>query len=594
MPVTTDHLAAMILDSAHRFSARPAMRYQDGGVWRSITYAELGVRVTAAAKALVEAGVQAGEMVGIFSPNRPEWTIADFAILRIGAVSVPIYATSTATQVQYVLNDAGISVLFVGAQTQYDRVVVAGHTLPGLTRVVAFDDGTTISGDQSEHFGDFLARGRGSSLDDEMRSRLEATTTGDMATLIYTSGTTGDPKGAVLTHANFFHQFRALDDRFDVGPSDTSLCFLPLSHVYERAWSFYVLRSGAENCYVVDPRRVVETMAEVRPSTMVSVPRLYEKIHATVIDRVERGSAIKAGLFRWAIRVGGNYQHRVSTGAAVSPLLRAEHALADRLVLSKIRDVVGGEKNVLSAGGAPLLKEIEEFFFAAGLFICQGYGLTETTAMLTCNYPAAFRFGTVGTPVMGTEIRIAPDGEIQVRGGNVMTGYYGRPDDTAAAFDDGWFKTGDVGTVDSDGFLRVTDRIKDLIITSQGKNVAPQPVEALLSSDLYIEQIVIIGDRRKYLCALIEPAFPMLERYAEEHGIAYSSWEDLVERPEVLALYDSRIAELSRELASYEQVKRYTLMSKEFTLEGGEMTPTMKLRRRVIEKEYADVIDSMY
>ena len=542
----------------------------------------------------MDSGVQAGDRVGIFSPNRPEWTIADLAVLSVGAVTVPLYATITAKQAEYVVNDARISLLFVGDQQQYDKVVGTMASTPTLRHVVAFDRFTVLAEAAAEHFADLLARGADSTSDPEVDARLTAGRRDDLATLIYTSGTTGAPKGAALTQANFLHQFEALDERFNVGPGDVSLCFLPLSHVYERAWTFYVLNSGAENCYLTDPKVVVEAMAEVRPTVMVSVPRLYEKIYATVIDRVERGSAAKAKLFHWAVGVGGRYQRRAFAGEPVAPLLRAQHAVADRLVLSKVRDVVGGDKKVLAAGGAPLLKDIEEFFFAAGLLICQGYGLTETTAMLTCNYPRAFRFGSVGTPVLGTELRIAPTGEIQVRGGNVMTGYFGKPEETVAAFEDGWFKTGDVGRIDADGFVYVTDRIKDLIITSQGKNVAPQPLEALLSSDPYIEQVVIVGDRRKYLSALIEPAFPILERYAAEADIAYDSRADLVALPEIRALYDSRLIELSRELAGYERVKRFTLMPDEFTQESGELTPTMKLKRRVVEQKFAAEIDAMY
>jgi len=590
----TDHLAAMIRDNGRRFATRPAMRFKDSDSWHSISYAELGDRIRSTSKALVEAGVRAGDMVGIFAANRPEWTITDFAILGVAAVSVPIYATNTAAQAAYVVNDADISVIFVGDQTQYDKIVAARQTMPRLTRVIVFDESTSLTGDDSEYFADFLARGAASARGDEVDARVDAAAADDIATLIYTSGTTGDPKGAILTHANFFHQFRALDDRFALDPDDTSLCFLPLSHVYERAWSFYVFLSGAQNCYVLDPRLVVDAMAEVRPSLMVSVPRLYEKIHATVVDRVERGSAAKAKLFHWAIRVGGAYQGLRAKGDPVGPVLRAEHAVADRLVLWKIRDVVGGEKKVFSAGGAPLSEDIEEFFFAAGLLICQGYGLTETTAMLTCNYPGAFRFGTVGTPVLGTDLRIGAGGEIQVRGGNVMTGYYGKPEETAAAFEEGWFRTGDVGTVDSDGFVRVTDRIKDIIITSQGKNVAPQHIESLLGADPYIEQVVVIGDRRKYLSALVEPAFPMLERYAEENGIGWTSRAELVARPQVRAFYDQRIAQLSQELANYERVQRFTLVSTEFTQESGELTPTLKLKRKVVEESFADVIDTMY
>lgn len=595
--MTSGQLATAILGgsaSSGARASRPAMRYVVGTTWLSISHAELARRVRVVAKALVDSGVTPGEHVGIFSPNRPEWTIADLAVLSIGAVTVPLYATSTAKQAEYIVNDAGISVLFVGEAAQYEKVLETMAETPHLRQLVVFDDRTTLTDESSEHFADLLVRGEASSSDAEVERRLLATVPADVATLIYTSGTTGPPKGAILTHANFLHQFEALDQRFNVVPDDVSLCFLPLSHVYERAWTFYVLKSGAENCYLLDPRAVVETMAEVRPSVMVSVPRLYEKVHAAVVDRVERGPTVRAKLFRWALGVGGRYHRLVFAGSAVPPWLRAEHAVADRLVLAKIRDVVGGDKKVFAAGGAPLAKEIEEFFFAAGLLICQGYGLTETTAMLTCNYPRAFRFGSVGTPVLGTELRIATDGEIQVRGGNVMTGYFGKPAETAAAFEDGWFRTGDVGTIDQDGFLFVTDRIKDLIVTSQGKNVAPQPLEALFSGDPYIEQLVIIGDRRKYLTALVEPAFPVLERHAAEHGIEFASRADLVSRPEIRALYDQRIADLSRELAGYERIKRYTLMPDEFTQESGELTPTMKLKRRLVEQKYADLIEEMY
>ena len=592
--VMTDHLAAMIGESARRFGAAPAMRYEDGDTWKSLSYGDLLDRVRSAAKALLEAGVEAGDRVGIFSPNRPEWSIADFAILSVGAVSVPIYATNTAKQAQYVVADAGLSVVFVGDQVHYDKLVASSLVGALLTHIVVFDERVRVTGAGSESFAAFMARGTASTRDDELEARLRAAKPTDTATLIYTSGTTGDPKGAILTHANFFHQVRALDERFGVGPGDTSLCFLPLSHVYERAWSFYVYAKGAENCYLLDPRRVADAMVVVRPSLMVSVPRLYEKVYATVLDRVERGSAVKASLFRWAVGVGGEYQRLLAAGKGIGRTLRMQHAVADRLVLSKIREAVGGEKKVFSAGGAPLSTDIEEFFYAAGILICQGYGLTETTAMLTCNYPGAFKFGTVGTPVLGTELRIAADGEIQVRGGSVMAGYFGKPADTVAAFDGDWFKTGDVGVIDGDGFVVVTDRIKDIIITSQGKNVAPQHIEGVLGADPYIEQIVVIGDRRSYLCALITPAFPMLKRYADEHGIAYSSHAELIAHPGVRALYDSRIDELSHELANYEQVKRYTLLPTEFTQDAGQMTPTLKLKRRVIEAEFADVIDAMY
>jgi long-chain acyl-CoA synthetase len=335
-------------------------------------------------------------------------------------------------------------------------------------------------------------------------------------------------------------------------------------------------------------------MPEVRPTAMVSVPRLYEKICVAVVDRVRRGPALRRALFQWAMAVGKEVQHRRKEGRRVGPLLAVRHRAADALVLRKIRDVVGGEKNFFSAGGAPLSKDVEEFFLAAGLLICQGYGLTETSPMLSCNAPGAFKFGTVGRPVLGCEIRIAESGEVLARGPNVMLGYHGKPADTAAAFEDGWFKTGDVGEIDADGYLRITDRLKDIIITSQGKNVAPQQIEAMFGGDPLVDQIAIIGDRRPYLSALVVPAFPALEQHAREAGIAFASREALVAHPDVVALFDERIRRVSKGLAGYQQIKRFTVLPGEFTQEGGEITPTLKIKRRFVERKYAAVIDAMY
>jgi long-chain acyl-CoA synthetase len=589
-----EHLAFMIRDTVRAHGAKTAMRYKDGGAWHSISYAEMGEKIQALAKALLESGIQEGDMVGIFARNGPEWAIADFGILSAKAVSVPIYSTNTAKQAEYIASDAGLKVVFVGDQVQYDKVMSFKASTPQLQGVIAFDRKTKLSGDGSHHLDDFIRMGAASPRDAEVEKRLDSATSEDVATLIYTSGTTGDPKGAVLTHANFFHQFRAVDERFEVGTQDRSICFLPLSHTYERLWSYYVFRCGAENNYLADPKEVVTSMPEVRPTAMVSVPRLYEKVCAAVLDRVGKASAARRALFRWAMRIGRDYQYRRKESRPVGPLLALRHRVADALVLSKIRDVVGGEKNFFSCGGAPLSKDVEEFFFAAGLLICQGYGLTETSPMLTCNAPGAFKFGTVGRPILGCEIRIAEGGEILARGGNVMKGYYKKPAETAATFEDGWFKTGDVGAVDEDGFLHITDRIKDLIITSQGKNIAPQHIEAMFGTDPYVEHVAILGDRRNFVSALVVPSFPALEQHARENGIPFASREQLVTRPEIIAFYQGRIQGLNEGLAGYEQIKRFTLLPGEFTQDGGELTPTLKIKRRVVEQKYRAVIDAMY
>jgi len=584
------HLARMIRESAAAFGPREAMRYRDAGGWRSITYSELSARVDAVARALVSAGVEAGDRVAIFAPNGPDWAIADFGILTAGAVGVPIYSTDTARQAEQVFLDSGARLVFVGGQEQHDKAVAFESGPPEL---VAFDPATRLSGPRSSSLADFLARATPGSAA-EVERRFAGAKLEDLATIIYTSGTTGDRKGAMLTHANFASQFRALDERFEFGPEDRSLCFLPLSHVYERAWSYFVFRSGAANVYLRDPKDAVTAMPEVRPTAMVSVPRLYEKVYAAVQGRVAKGSPGRQRLFRWALGVGSAFEHASRTGRPVGPALRLKHALADRLVLSKVREAVGGDKNFFSAGGAPLAKEIEEFFLSVGLLVCQGYGLTETSPMVTCNAPGAFRFGTVGRPIPGCEVRIAESGEVQVRGDNVMKGYWQKPAETAAVFEDGWFRTGDVGVLDPDGYLRITDRIKDIIITSQGKNVAPQHVEGMLSGHPLLEQVVVVGDRRNFLSALIVPSFPALEERARQDGIPFSTREELVNRPEVEAIYEQILRERSGELAGYEQIKRFKVLHRELSQEAGELTPTLKVRRRVVEKSFDDVIDAMY
>ncbi|HEY5951352.1 MAG TPA: long-chain fatty acid--CoA ligase [Kofleriaceae bacterium] len=590
----TKHLAQMIRASARKHAAKTAMRYKVGGSWRSITYAELDDRIRAVAKALLERGIRPGDKVGIFSPNRPEWAIADFAILSVGAISVAIYATETAEGAAYLVRDAEMRLVFVDGQAHYDKMkpLVGGQAQ--LDTIVVFDDEVVIDGASSVRFRDFIAHGRGSGKDAELDACLDRANADDLATLIYTSGTTGVPKGAMLTHANFFHQFAAVDERFVVGPSDRSLCFLPLSHAYERCWSFYVFRCGAENNYVSHPKAVLEYLSEVKPTVMVSVPLLYEKIYAGAYARLEHASAGKRRLFEWAMAIGKRYHEDKRAKRAIGPVLAIEYAVADRLVLAKIRDLLGGPKNFLSAGGAPLSQAVEEFFFAAGLLLCQGYGLTETAPMISCNAPGAFRFGTVGKPVRDVEVRIGDDGEILVRGPNVMKGYYKKPEETRRVFVDGWLKTGDVGELDADGFLRVTDRIKDLIITDSGENVAPQHIETVFKVDPYIEYLVALGDKRKFLTALVVPQFNELEAYARAHAIAFSSRGELVHRPEIVDFYRARIEKLSAALAPYERIKEFTLLDHELTQDAGELTPTQKIKRKALVSKYAGLIDEMY
>ena len=589
------HLADMIAQSCRRHADQVAMRYKSDGAWQAITYGELGGRIQRIAAALTAMGVRAGDRVGIFSQNCAEWAIADFGILTVDAVTVPIYATNTAGQAEYIVRDAGLKVIFVGDGAQYAKVTSFADRHGLLDHIIRFDtpDTSVEDGNRTQTFSDLLASS--SSHDDAPRpARPASDTSRHLASIIYTSGTTGDPKGVMLSHGSFFHQIDAVNTYFQVSPEDRSLCFLPLSHVFERSWSYCVFHQGAQNHYIPSPRDVLPAMVEVKPTAMVSVPRLYEKIHAAIMDRLEKAPPLRRRLFEWAIAVGRQRADARRADRKPGGGLVLKHWLADRLVLRKIRDIVGGDKNFFSAGGAPLAKEIEDFFLDVGLLICQGYGLTETAPMITCNTPRHFKFGTVGRPVPGCQVRIGPSEEVQVKGPNVMLGYYNNPTATAAAFDDGWFRTGDVGRIDRDGFLVITDRIKDLIITSGGKNIAPQHIETAVGKDHYIEQIATIGDRRKYVSALIVPSFEAVESLAREKGIAFRSREELVKHPEIIRFFRERIDQQSGELAGFETIKTFTLLPREFSQEEGEVTPTQKIRRKVVAQQFAAEIDAMY
>jgi long-chain acyl-CoA synthetase len=567
-----------------------AMRQRVGTDWKAITYGALGRHIDAVASWLVDRGVARGDRIVIYGPNTPWWSIADLGIMAAGAVSVPIYATNTAAQAEHIVRDAGASVAFVGGPDQYAHLAAVRAGRGPIRTVVSFDPGVALDLADSCAMSVPLSH----PLSPGLAERAVAAGPDDVATIIYTSGTTGEPKGVVLTFANLLVQFDALDRYFDVSPRDKSLCFLPLSHAYERAWTFYILSRGAQNYYLEDPKTVIDAMQEVRPTCMVSVPRLYEKIHTTARFKVSRGSAARRRIFQWSVAVGSRYAHARKRGERIGPVLAAEHALADRLVLRKIRDIVGGPKNFFSAGGAALAEEIEEFFFAAGLLVCQGYGLTETSPMLTCNRPGDFKFGTVGKVIPGCELRIAADGEILARGPNVTQGYYNRPQDTADAFEDGWFKTGDIGSLDEDGYVRITDRKKDLIITSGGKNIAPSRIESIIGQDYYIEQVAAVGDGRHHLAALIVPHFEALEQWAKERGITYDSLVQMVKDRRIKDFIGERIEERQQVLAQHERVKKFTLLHERFSQIGGELTPTLKNIRAAIAEKYAHLIDAMY
>jgi long-chain acyl-CoA synthetase len=588
------HLARMIHDQIKKYGEKTAAKYREGGVWKEMSWNAMGEKIRAVSKALLEMNIKEENMVALFSQNRPEWNIADYAILTIRGVSVPIYATNTAKQAQYIVNETEAEVVFVGSQDQYDKVSAFSDGSPHLKKIIVFDSDVRLNGtEKAMYFKDFIEIGKKSDKDHELEKRLREASIEDLATLIYTSGTTGEPKGVMLHHSTFHYSFLAHLERLDTSDRDVSLCFLPLSHVFERTWCFFAAGRGMMIGYCDDTSKIIECMQEIRPTVMCAVPRFYEKMYSAVFEKLESASPSKKYLFLWAVKTGEQMYQKKKEKEPISLALKLKYPIADKLVLNKIRTVVGGRIRFFPCAGAHLSKEIEEFFHSVGLFITYGYGLTETTATVTCHEKYHFRPGTVGKPIDGVEVRIAQNGEILVKGETVTKGYYKKPEATAEAFENGWFKTGDVGVLE-DGYLTITDRIKDLMKSSGGKYVAPQLIETTIGKDYYIEQIAVIGDARRFVSALIVPAFDALEGYAKTHNISYSSREDLIENPRIIQFYQQRIAEHSGELAGHEQIRKFTLLSTPFTQEAGEMTPTMKLRRKFVNEKFQDIINRMY
>lgn len=583
------HLARMIHKKGKELPDHPALKWKEEGKWRSISYGELSNRIFSTAYKLKEMGIRKGDRVSIFSDNKQQWVISDFAILSLGAASVPIYATSTSEQARYIIEDSGSNIVFIGSGVQWDAVKRYREEL-GL-KVISFEDEPS---DKTIPFRELWDHEIDQRKIDNIEKDLASFNSSDLATIIYTSGTTGEPKGVMLNHTNLFHQVDTVEEYFDVGPKDRSLCFLPLSHVFERAWSYFVFYSGATNHYMEDHKLVREYMEEVQPTVMVSVPRLFEKIYSTANEKLRKASAVKKLMFRWSMGIGRKYNFTKTEGKEPGPLLSMKYRLADRLVLSKLRNIVGGDKKFFASGGAPLLKEIGEFFLSAGVLVCEGYGLTETSPIISFNRPTDLRFATVGKTAPQVEVKLGKDDEILVKGPNVMKGYWNKPELTDDAFEGEWFKTGDVGSFDEDGFLKITDRIKDIIITSNGKNIARQRVELVVGKDHYIEQILAIGNNRSFLTALVVPYFEALEEYAKEKGIKFSSREMLVKKKEIIDFYNERIEAVQKELANFEKVKKFTLLPEEFSQATGEITPTLKNKRNVIVERYKALIDGMY
>ncbi|OAN19020.1 long-chain fatty acid--CoA ligase [Photobacterium jeanii] len=589
------HLVNRIRSQVARLGDRVALRHQVADEWQDITWAEFGAQIQQLAIAMLSKGLNVQDKVGIFSNNMPSWTVADMASLYNRAVTVPIYPTSTPDQAAYIINNADMRILFVGEQAQHDAAIQVAEQCPLLEHIVVMSDDVELA----EHplvtrLSDFITH-HSPEAETELEQRLADLAMDDLLTLIYTSGTTGTPKGVMLDYGNIASQIESHDQRLALDEGDSSLCFLPLSHVFERAWTFYVLHRGGVNCYLSDTNKVREALSEVKPNVMAAVPRVYEKIYSSVYEKVAKAPFHRKLIFTWAVNMGARMAACHQECREPSAMLKRAHKLADKMVLSKLRDVLGGQIKLMPCGGAKLDPTIGRFFHAIGINVKLGYGMTETTATVSCWDDRCFNPDSIGMTMPGAEVKIGDNNEILVRGPMVMRGYYKMPEETAKNFtEDGFLKTGDAGEFDEQGNLFITDRIKELMKTSGGKYIAPQVIEGKIGKDHFIEQIAVIADTRKFVSALIVPCFESLEEHARELNIKYKDRIDLLKNNEITEMLDKRIAELQKDLARFEQVKKFTLLPKAFSMDKGELTPTQKLRRKVIQDRYHQEIERMY
>jgi long-chain acyl-CoA synthetase len=547
------------------------------------------------AAGLYSLGVRGGDRVALLSESRPEWTLTDAGCLLIGAVDVPIYPTLTAPQVRYILKDSGARVLVLANESKYGELAEILKECPEIEHFVLFESqaknnaGSTLA--ELEEHGRELDQAQ-PGLIDELARNVKPD---DLATLIYTSGTTGEPKGVMLTHSNLASNLVDSSQQLSFAEGDVALSVLPLSHVFERQAMYMYLYRGMAVYYAEAIDKIGPNLREVSPTILVGVPRIFEKIYARIRERAAAGGRLNVVLLSWAVDLAKKYARHLSQRRQPSWWLRLQHKLASRLVFSRWKRALGGRIRLLVSGGAALPEDLGLVYLGAGIPIIQGYGLTETSPVITSCSLEENRIGTVGKPIRNVEIRVAPDGEIETRGPNVMRGYYHKPEATKAAFtEDGWFKTGDIGTIDGDGFLRITDRKKELFKTSGGKYIAPQAIEQLIKGSRFVNQVVLIGSERKFPAALIVPDWELVESYAQLKGINAQSRSELCENPRIIDLFERQVAAHTSDLAQYERVKKIVLLENEFTIEGGELTPTMKVKRRVIDEKYRALISRIY
>ena len=591
-------IVQMVDARAAKYGDRTVMQSKQNGSWVDVTWSRLAGAYRDVARGLLQLGLGHNDSIAILSENRPEWAFADLGIYATKGVVVPLYWTLTPSQIRYILKDSTAKAIFVSNADFLDRILQIRSELPDLATIIVFDKIPSRTLPEGVmYLEDLVVLGCGAPPEvwESMGRSIAGGRKSDLATIIYTSGTTGEPKGVVLTHDNFLSNVRGILEVIDLNETDSCLSFLPLSHVFERIALYVFLYIGGVIHYAESIDTVVDNMSEVNPTILVSVPRIYEKAFGRILDRVRESALPRRMIFAACLKIGAKVSQRLQAGRPVEGALARGHRIADKLVFAKLRATFGGRIRFMISGGAPLNKHIAEFFHAAGLLILEGYGLTETSPIISANLVESVRFGTVGFTIPGVEVRIEEDGEILARGPNIMVGYYNRPEETAEAIDaDGWFYTGDIGHIDDDGFLVITDRKKSLIVTAGGKNVAPAAIENALSADKFIDQAFAYGDARKFISALIVPDWERVEKYAGEHKIKFTTHAERCGHPVINKLIQSRVDAALEEFAPFERVKKFKLMEQEFSQEDGEVTPTLKLKRKEITRKYWKELDSLY
>jgi long-chain acyl-CoA synthetase len=588
------HIIPLFLKNAGKFAEKEVFRFRDKqNNYQSISWNQLKSKVDTMLSSLHVLGLRKGDMVGIFSQNKPQWFMADLGIMAMGGVVVPFYATSSADQLTYMINETNMKVMFAGSDDQVKVALSIMNERSPLEKIVSFEE-TTIKDPRVLSFDAFLKLSQDAGVKLMAEDRIAEYKSDDLATVIYTSGTTGEPKGVMLRQDNFVYCFKIHDERLAVKTSDLSICFLPLSHVFERMWSHYLLYCGGVNFFLENPREIIEVLPVVKPTVMCAVPRFFEKTYAGIQTEMGKWPVTKQKIFKWSVAQGMEAIPYRSRNEKLPALLGIKIAIADKLVLSKLRNIFGGNIRFMPCAGAAINTDLLKFFHAMGIFVNFGYGLTETTATVSCFRDDEYTFGTCGTIMPGVEVRIGEQSEIQVKGRTVFYGYYKKETETSKVLKDGWFSTGDEGYMDDNNHLIMVDRIKDLMKTSVGKYVSPQKLELILSQDEIVEQLIVVGDNRKYVSALVVPVIDKLKELATQHNIDFADVKELFDSEKILKVVAKRFEALQKDLTSYEKVVKFTLLSEPFSIEAGTMTSTLKLRRSSIEKMYKPIVDKMY